>query len=121
MRLMSFMLTTAQVLERSKTVTRRVGWLRLRAGAQLQPVEKGMGLKKGERVRRLGPPVTVVDVRRERLDAIDSADVAREGFAELSPAEFVEMFCRTHQGCRPDSVVTRIEFKYSSEPATDSR
>jgi hypothetical protein len=39
----------------------------------------------------------------------------REGFGWHPdykwPSSFVAMFCATHRGCTPDTVITRIEFK----------
>lgn len=115
MRNMSFALTTAQIRRREKTVTRRAGWTELKPGTLLQPVVKSQGLKKGERVETIGRPIRVINVRREPLYAMPEADCALEGFAELSAAEFVTMFARTH-GCTADTLVTRIEFEYV-EPA----
>lgn len=106
----SFQLTTQQIRDRSKTVTRRLGWSRLRAGAALTACVKCQGLKKGESVERLAR-LRVVSVRRERLDAIDQADVIAEGFPGMTPAEFVSMFT-THMRCTPETLVTRIEFEY---------
>lgn len=110
MRNISFSLTTDQFRDRSKTVTRRTRWVNLVAGTRLMGIVKGMGLKPGERVERLGE-IEVVSVRREPLNAITDADAAREGFPRMTGAAFVEMFCR-HQGGTPDQTVTRIEFKY---------
>lgn len=42
MRNMSFALTKRQVLERTKTVTRRLGWEKLRPGDLVRAVEKGV-------------------------------------------------------------------------------
>jgi len=42
MRNMSFALTTNQVLEQTKSVTRRFGWKFLKAGDLVQPVLKSM-------------------------------------------------------------------------------
>ncbi len=109
MRLISFALTTRQFRDGSKTVTRRLGWAKLRAGESLMACEKCMGLGKGGTPVRLGP-IRVASVRREPLDAIDQADVVREGFPGMSPAEFVAMFC-SHMRCEPRTVVTRIEFE----------
>jgi len=61
------MLTKPQILARTKTVTRRVGWKHLKVGDLLQGVEKGMGLKAGETIKRLAV-IRVTDVRQERLD-----------------------------------------------------
>lgn len=108
---MSFMLTMQQVLAGTKDVTRRVGWRNLKPGDHLHAVEKGMGLKRGQKVVRLRR-IEVTSVRHERLDAITPDDVVREGFPEMTPLEFIELFCRTHQGCTPATIVNRIEFKY---------
>jgi len=114
MRNMSFMLTTPQVLARTKTVTRRCGWTFLKPGDRLQAIEKGQGLKKGETVRRLAV-IRVVSVRREPLSAITHQDVLREGFHSWATTDFVSFFCGSHKGCTPTTVITRIEFDYEKE------
>lgn len=79
MRNISFMLTTDQIKERTKTVTRRTGWAKLVPGQLLRGVEKGMGLKAGETVKELAI-IRVVSVRPEPLNAmINDLDY---GFAE---------------------------------------
>lgn len=109
MRSMSFSLTTRQLLDGSKTVTRRLGWLFLKPGDRLQAVEKAMGLKKGEHPRVLGV-IEVVSVRREVLCDITPEDVVREGFHGMTAPAFVRMFVQ-HMGCNFTSTVTRIEFR----------
>lgn len=110
-RLMSVSLTEAAVVARSKTVTRRMGWLNLKAGDRLTLCRKVMGRKKGEPLVRL-VDVEVVSTRREPLNRIDVDEVIREGFTDMTPWEFVEFFCASHKGCLPDSTVTRIEWRY---------
>jgi hypothetical protein len=122
MRNISFALTTDQIRDRSKTVTRRLGWAALKPGELLCAVVKSQGLKKGEQVQRLAT-VRVVDVRREFLDRLTAdldygfAETSREGFPEGHPlhwpSEFVDFFCKSHKGCTPTSFVTRIEFGYT--------
>lgn len=109
MRNISFALTTEQFLDGSKVLTRRLGWATLKAGERLMAIEKGQGIPKGGHVVRLGE-IHVVGVRREPLDEITEEDVAREGFPEMTIAEFVRFFCK-HNGCEPDALVTRIEFR----------
>lgn len=109
--LMSVALTEAAVVARAKTVTRRMGWLTLQPGARLQLCRKVMGRRAGEPLVRLAT-VEVVEVRRERLDLITAAEVALEGLAPMTPAEFVEFFCASHKGCTPTSDVTRIRWLY---------
>lgn len=109
MRCISFALTKRQFLDGSKDVTRRLGWRWLKAGDLLMAVEKGMGIKRGEKQVRLGI-IRVRSVTAERLDAITADDCRREGFPELTPAAFVAMFCKANQ-CTPDVMVRRIEFE----------
>jgi len=109
---MSFALTTDQIRQRKKTVTRRLGWEFLKPGDLLQPIVKGQGLKKGETVERIGDPIRVVNVSRVQLNTITPQDVYREGFPQMTVGEFVKMFKKSHRGCRVVSIVTRIEFEY---------
>ena len=112
MRMMSFALTESQLMDGSKTVTRRTGWLTLTPSTRLLAVRKAMGLKPGEKVQPLCE-IEVVSVRREYLSDIDKADCIAEGFPHLSPDEFALMF-RKHMGIKvpPDEFqVTRIEFR----------
>lgn len=117
MRAISFSMTPGEIRDRSKTVTRRQGWLNLKVGDELQAVEKAMGLRKGEKRVKLAV-IRVVDVRREPLDAITDQDVAREGFPHLSAPEFVDLYCEA-MGCGPFDECTRIEFEYVE--ATDKQ
>ncbi len=108
----SFALTTEQFRNRTKTVTRRMGWKNLKPGDVLCGVIKAMGLKPGEKIEKLGL-IRVVDARREPLNRVMTAqDTVDEGFPEMRPAEFIAFFCRSHKRCTPDSIVTRIEFEY---------
>ncbi|MGI9354838.1 MAG: hypothetical protein ACR2PF_06725 [Rhizobiaceae bacterium] len=106
----SFSMTEPQFLDGSKDVTRRLGWLKLKPHDLLMACRKCMGLKKGEKVHRLGL-IKVITARRERLDAITQDEVRREGFPDMSVPEFIEFFCKGHRGCKPETVVTRIEFQ----------
>lgn len=121
MKNMSFMLTTDQVRHRIKRVTRRLGWRTLKVGDLLRGVEKGMGLKAGEKVVVLAT-IRVTDVRQEplrrMLDDVDYGfkECILEGFGEHPtlqwPSEFVAFFCQSHRDCTPTMDVTRIEFEY---------
>lgn len=122
MRNISFKLTSDQFRNRTKTVTRRLGWKFLKAGDLLQGCVKCQGLKPGEKIERLGV-IRVVDVRREPLSkmivdkAYGEAECIAEGFPERSPLEFVAMFGQSMKCLQADEV-TRIEFEYadSTEP-----
>lgn len=123
-----------------KDVTRRLGWLNLKPGERLQVCEKCQGLKPGEKLMKICV-IEVVSVRREPLSAMTKdrqygeREVRREGFTYVAqfgreivdkhfgtvlfpwnsvprPEQFVKFFCLSHKGCAPDTVVTRIEFKY---------
>lgn len=113
MRNMSFMLTTEQIRNRQKTVTRRMGWNRLSHGELVQAVENGMGLKKGETMKKLCV-IRVVSKTKQRLNEIDSKEVALEGFPGKSPEWFIDMFCKSHKGCTPETIINRIEFEYEN-------
>jgi hypothetical protein len=119
-RLMSVSLTEDAVRARTKTVTRRLGWLMLKPGDRLQLCRKVMGRRKGEPLERICV-VEVVAVRRERLGLLlDSphygrAEVVAEGFAGWNPLQFADFFCRTHKGCSALTEVTRIEWRYVDE------
>jgi hypothetical protein len=116
-RLMSVALTVPQVRDRSKTVTRRDGWLVLKPGDPLTLCEKVRGRKPGEPLVRIAD-VMVVSVRREPLNAITAADVAAEGSPHMTPAGFVSFFCGTHKDCEPGTLVTRIQWAYPDGPAS---
>ncbi len=113
-RLMSVALTEQAVIERRKTVTRRLGWTFLKPGDRLTLVRKAMGRKRAdgtvEPLVRLAE-VEVTAVRRERLSAITRDEVEREGFPGWSPGRFVEFFsANMHTPGR--GLVTRIEWRY---------
>lgn len=114
MKNMSFMLTTERVRNRRKTVTRRTGWKNAKPGDVVQPVVKGQGLKKGERVEKIGGPIQFVAVSREVLGDISPQDVYREGFPSMTTRDFVAMF-KQHNGGLRDQIVTRIQFEYLEE------
>lgn len=109
-RLMSVSLTENAVRDRRKTVTRRLGWRMLKPRDRLTLCGKVMGRRKDEPLVRICE-VEVVNVRREPLQAIDQSDVAREGLPIFSTADFVDFFC-FHMKCKPDTEVTRIEWRY---------
>jgi hypothetical protein len=110
---MSFAITKRQFLDGTKTQTRRLGWASLRVGELFMGVEKAMGLKSGERQVEYGVR-RVVRKWSERLDAITQADVVAEGFPDMTPAQFVELFCKVNK-CESSTVVTCIEFTPNNE------
>lgn len=121
---MSVAMTAEAVVERRKTVTRRLGWWTdrhgrriLRVGDDLTLCRKVQGRKPGEPLDRLAE-VSVLTIRREplsellRYPTIGPLEVEREGFPGMAPAEFVRRFFTDAQGVDVDTVVTRIEWKY---------
>ena len=116
-RLLSVSLTEQAVIDRSKTVTRRLGWWRdkhdrplIVPGDHLVLCRKVMGRKPDEPLVRLAE-VEVVRINREPLLAISWADCVREGFPAMQPSEFVEFFTQAMK-CEPTTIVTRIEWRY---------
>jgi hypothetical protein len=130
---MSFALTTEQVRHHTKNVTRRLGWARLKPGQRVQAVVKSQGLKKGEHPEKLCI-IECVKNESEELEEIvrrpcrtdvcpecpgsdhgcSDCEVSREGFPNLTPRQFVDLFCQ-HMKVTPNRVVNRIEFKYVEE------
>jgi hypothetical protein len=109
MRNMSFALTTNQIKNRTKTVTRRLGWSFLKPGDRLMAVEKAQGIKKGE-LKRLHP-IEVTAVYRQPLCDITKESVVKEGFPKMTPDEFIKFFCEC-MGVKDATPVTVIEFKH---------
>jgi hypothetical protein len=119
----SFALTTDQVRNRTKTVTRRLGWKDLQPGTILQPVVKAQGIPKGGKVEKIGGPIRVVSARRERLarllyesDEWAHREVVAEGFPCWSRFDFFGFFSKSHGAKSEEQAlkmeVTRIEFEY---------
>lgn len=111
MRNMSFMLTTEQMRNKTKTVTRRLGWKNLKPGDIVNACVKCMGLKKGEKIEVIGQ-IRILSNRPMELRAhINKHDCRREGFPDMYPADFVAMFCKAMK-CQSDQQVNRIEFEH---------
>jgi hypothetical protein len=115
----SFFLTQEQILNQTKTVTRRGGpgkpaWQKLKVGDRLQPVLKGQGLKSGEKIVYLGPPIEVVSVRDEYLSWADRNEAKLEGFPEMSGYQFQLFYMKQYPGMSRIDKVRRIEFKYQT-------
>jgi len=112
MRNMSFTLTIEQFKSKTKTVTRRLGWRSIKPGDLINGCKKCQGLKKGEKVIKLGV-IKIVSSAWQRLDEITWEECDREGFPDMAPAEFVEFFCKANM-CFPETNVNRIEFEYKN-------
>ena len=110
-------MTTEQARNRTKTVTRRQGWARIRAGQLIQQVVKGMGLKKGEKVEKLHV-VRIVSARWEPVNAITQEDVIKEGFPTWTPEDFIRFYCTAH-GIVRGALCNRIEFEYVDMPSLE--
>lgn len=113
-RLMSVTLTEDAVRDRSKTVTRRLGWAKLKPADRLTLCRKVMGRRRADGsvdpLVRIAE-VEVVSVRREPLSSIGPGETALEGFPDMTGGAFIEFFCQ-HMRCAPDTLVTRIEWRY---------
>jgi hypothetical protein len=113
----SFSATTEQVRARTKEVTRRTGWKDLSSGEVLCAVEKGQGLKKGEKVTRICF-IEIRGVRSERLGRIlddpvyGRQEMILEGFPGRNPADFCAMFVKMNHLDSVDAVIKRIRFGY---------
>lgn len=127
-RRMSCSLTIDAVRARTKTVTRRHvdTWKNLKPGDRITLIEKGMGLKKGERQVELAE-VEIVDVRVEAIGFVHHCfadftcrlEVCREGLPHMTPTEFISMWLQSHGYSnraadvrRGDTPCRRIEWRY---------
>lgn len=120
---MSFNMTTQSIIERRKTVTRRLGWLNAKPGDRVLAVDR----LRTKEAKVLGT-IEFVDVRRERLDAITYSDVLAECVVMPDCTThhpevtwpciycFIARFCKAME-CTPESIVTRIEFRYIEVPS----
>ena len=107
----SFFLTTQQIRDRTKTVTRRLGWNFLKAGDVLNACVKCQGLGKGGKIEKICQ-IRIVSVRKEVIYTITKEDVIKEGFPDYEIWQFIEMFMK-HMNCKfSDTIVNRIEFEY---------
>lgn len=114
MRNMSFMLTKEQIKKRVKTVTRRFGWWFLEPGMLIQPVEQCQGLKKGEKIVKIGGPIEIVSTKAEYGPhfGIDARECALEGFADMPPDEFTRLIQSLQPKGKLYEPCNRIEFRY---------
>jgi hypothetical protein len=110
MRNMSFTLTTQQVRDGTKNVTRRIGWNHLKVGDVVMACVKCRGISKGGHVEHIRT-IKITSIRKERLDSITPDEVLHEGFLAMTTDEFVTMF-RKANGCKPGDSVNRIRFEY---------
>jgi len=105
-------MTIDQLNDRSKTVTRRMGWEFLKPGDILNACEKCMGLKPGEKIKKLCQ-IRVVNVSREHLNKISQSDVVKEGFPDMTRSDFIEFFIKEMRPAHGHAQkITRIEFEY---------
>lgn len=111
---MSFALTTQQIIDETKDVTRRFGWDFLVPDDVVMACKKCMGLKKGEKIVKL-KPIRIVSTRWELLISITPEDVVREGFPDWTPKQFLKFIADHYRLSRKkmqESKVNRIEFMY---------
>ncbi len=107
----SFAMTKEQVRARTKTQTRRWGWLNLKPETELNGVEQAMGLKKGQKIVSLCQ-IRTTAVRREPLNAITQEDVIAEGFPDWTRTQFVDFLLSKSPKKTADDLITVISFEY---------
>jgi hypothetical protein len=124
MKTMQFRHTADRIKDRSQTVTRRLSAKGIKVGDLLEAINQRTPGGSGSPARIEGSltVVQVTDVRQEPLKTVtDDLDygfeeTSKEGYLEGHPrhwpSEFVEFICASNSGCTPDTIVTRIEFKY---------
>jgi len=113
----SFMMTTEQVRNKTKTVTRRDGWDFVKVGDILQGVEQCQGIPKGGSMVKLHR-IRVTGTRWEPLDRLlkepeyGKAEMILEGFPRFTPMQFVTMYLKGAID-KASKEVNRIEFSYT--------
>lgn len=120
---MACSLTIDAVRDRTKTVTRRHAntWANLKPGDRLTLIEKGMGLKKGEKQVVLAE-VEILNNTIEPLYEITYEDVLREGFTGMDEFGFIDMWLDSHHITFKDQseamsyLVRRIAWRYLDAP-----
>lgn len=110
-------MTIPAVKARTKTVTRRRAdtWTTLKVGQVLTLIEKGMGLKTGQKQITLAH-VRITSITVEPLLNIFDEEnaTAKEGLPEMSPSEFVRFWLHGHHHKITDrsAQCRRIEWAY---------
>lgn len=95
---MSCALTIDAVRNRTKTVTRRdpATWTTLKPGDRLTLIEKGMGLKKGEK-QIIVAEVEIVGVRIEPLECLTQIEIVAEGVNQhMDPVKWASWWAKSH-------------------------
>lgn len=111
MRNMSFSKTIEQARDRSKTVTRRWGWWSLKPGDRVQQVEKAMGLKLGDKVKKIHV-IEIIDCHPEPLHCIHANECVLEGFPDRNPSWLQNLLVRMKPSGYTRDEPNRILFKY---------
>jgi hypothetical protein len=128
----SFTATIPQFRARQKHRTRRGNkngptWKNLKPGDVLMGCEQCQGLGKGGKIVRMGP-IVILETNIERVDEIIRRparhikpcqimptwwgdETTLEGFPELTPFQFVDMFCEMND-CEPETEINNILFDY---------
>lgn len=117
MRNMAFSATKPQIRAGTKIVTRRDGWANLKPGELFCAIEKGQGLKKGEKVVRMAICRCISNVAEALTRLVEDPvygkeEARKEGFPEMSGHQFAEFFLQVNPGLDPDCRPQRIEFEY---------
>ena len=112
---MSFFLTQDPIRSLTKFVTRRniETWVDARPGDRLLPIEKGQGLKAGESQKLLLPArwqIELVSCDERLIGDIDRADCILEGFPDMTPNDFVDMYAAN--SAKQVKTVRRFLFRY---------
>ena len=110
MRNMSFFLTTEQIRNKTKHITRRFGWWNLKTGTVLNACVKCQGLKKGEKIEGICQ-IRIKSTRREFLYEVTKDECIKEGFPNFEAEDFINMITK-HYKCNSYEIINRIEFEY---------
>ena len=119
---MFFFHTQQQMYNRTKTVTRRSGWIFLKPNDVVNAYIESFRSYRAKRHRVPKPTpicqIRIIRVTREPLNSITQADVVREGFPDWTPEQFIRFYCKSMK-VSPTDEVTRIEFEYINKEASN--
>lgn len=106
---LDFPYTKKYIKNRVQTVTHRVECPDIQPGDLFIACEKFEDNEPCNILRH--HQLRVVNKREEKLCNISQEDIYKEGFPNVTIAEYLDLFKRRYK-CKDEQVVTRIEFKY---------
>jgi len=113
MRNMSFILTTPQMYNKTKTQTSRIGWEFLKPGDVVMACEQCQGLKNGKKIVKIGP---IKIIKNESVKVLvkyySEQNITAEGFSGMQPIDFIQNILIKKCGRELGQSINRIKFEH---------